>query len=37
MTVVCNDWYMLNFGIAMKSLNRPSTGFQREWITPRTE
>ncbi len=22
-TVVCSDWYMLNFGIATKSLNRP--------------
>ena len=22
-TVVCSDWYMLNLGIAMKSLNRP--------------
>ena len=35
-TVVCSDWYMLNLGIAMKSLNRPGTGFQRAWITPRT-
>ena len=23
MTVVCSDWYMLNLGIAMKSLKRP--------------
>ena len=36
MTVVCSDWYMLNFGIAMKSLNRPGTGLHLEWITPRT-
>ena len=35
MTVVWSDWYMLTFGIAMKSLNRPGTGFQSEWITPR--
>jgi hypothetical protein len=33
-TVVCSDWYMLNFGIAMKSLNRPGSGFHSEWITP---
>jgi hypothetical protein len=34
-TVVCSDWYMLNFGVAMKSLNRPGTGCQFAWITPR--
>ena len=33
-TVVCSDWYMLNLGIAMKSLNRPGSGFHSEWITP---
>ena len=33
-TVVWSDWYMLNFGIAMKSLKRPGSGFQSEWITP---
>ena len=33
-TVVCSDWYMLNFGIAMKSLNRPGSGFHSEWMTP---
>ena len=33
-TVVCSDWYMLNFGIAMKSLKRPGSGFHSEWITP---
>ena len=33
-TVVCNDWYMLNFGIAMKSLKRPGSGFHSEWIAP---
>ena len=36
MTVVCSDWYMLNFGIATKSLNRPDTGFQRLCSTPST-
>jgi hypothetical protein len=35
-TVVCSDWYMLNLGIAMKSLNRPGTGFHRAWTMPRT-
>src|SRR4030095_13593172 len=34
-TVVCSDWYMLTFGIAMKSLKRPGTGIQREGVTPR--
>ena len=34
MTVVCSDWYMLNFGIAMKSLKRPGSGFHSEWMTP---
>ena len=34
MTVVCSVWYMLNFGIAMKSLNRPGTGFQRACTMP---
>ena len=34
MIVVCSDWYMLNFGIAMKSLKRPGSGFHSEWITP---
>ena len=34
MTVVCSDWYMLNFGIATKSLNRPGTGFHRPWMIP---
>ena len=34
MTVVCSDWYMLNFGIAMKSLNRPGTGFHRACTMP---
>ena len=34
MTVVCSDWYMLNFGIAMKSLKRPGSGFQSECTTP---
>ena len=33
-TVVCSDWYMLNLGIAMKSLKRPGSGFHSEWITP---
>ena len=33
-TVVCSDWYMLNFGIAMKSLKRPGSGFHSEWMTP---
>ena len=33
-TVVCSDWYMLNLGIAMKSLKRPGSGFQSEWIAP---
>ena len=33
-TVVCRDWYMLNFGIATKSLKRPGTGFQRLCSTP---
>jgi hypothetical protein len=33
-TVVCSDWYMLNFGMAMWSLNRPGSGFHREWMTP---
>ena len=33
-TVVCSDWYMLNLGIAMKSLNRPGTGFHCAWIAP---
>ncbi len=33
-TVVCSDWYMLNFGIATKSLKRPGTGFHRAWMTP---
>ena len=33
-TVVCSDWYMLNFGIAMKSLNRPGTGLQVAWMMP---
>src|SRR5207302_9097776 len=35
MTVVWSDWYMLTFGIAMKSLKRPGTGFHSEWMTPR--
>ena len=34
MTVVCSDWYMFDFGMAMKSLKRPGTGFQSEWTTP---
>jgi hypothetical protein len=34
MIVVCSDWYMLNLGIAMKSLKRPGRGFHSEWITP---
>jgi len=29
-TVVWSDWYMLTLGIAIKSLKRPGTGFQRE-------
>ena len=33
-TVVCSDWYMLNFGIATQSLKRPGSGFQSEWMTP---
>ncbi len=33
-TVVCSDWYMLNFGIATKSLKRPGSGFHNEWMTP---
>ena len=33
-TVVWRDWYMLDFGIAMKSLKRPGTGFQSEWTMP---
>ena len=34
MTVVCSDWYMLNFGIAMKSLKRPGTGCQCACMMP---
>ena len=33
-TVVCSDWYMLNLGIAMKSLKRPGRAFHSEWIAP---
>ena len=33
-TVVCSEEYMLNFGIAMKSLKRPGSGFHSEWMTP---
>ena len=33
-TVVCSAWYMLNLGIATKSLKRPGSGFQSEWMTP---
>ena len=33
-TVVWSAWYMLNLGIATKSLKRPGSGFQSEWITP---
>ena len=33
-TVVCSDWYMLNFGIATKSLNRPGTGCQCACMMP---
>src|SRR5438046_9923540 len=35
MTVVWSDWYMLTFGIAMKSLKRPATGFHSERIMPK--
>ncbi len=31
-TVVCSEEYMLNFGMATKSLNRPGSGFHSEWI-----
>ena len=31
---MCSDWYMLDFGMAMKSLKRPGSGFHSEWITP---
>ena len=34
MTVVWSDWYMLGLGMAMKSLNRPGTGFHSWWISP---
>ena len=34
MTVVCSDWYMLNFGIATKSLKRPGTGCQCACMMP---
>jgi hypothetical protein len=34
MTVVCSEEYMLNFGMAMKSLKRPGSGFHSEWMTP---
>ncbi len=33
-TVVCRAWYMLALGIATKSLKRPGSGFQSEWMTP---
>ncbi len=33
-TVVCSDWYMLNLGIATKSLKRPGSGFHSECTTP---
>jgi hypothetical protein len=33
-TVVCSDWYMLNFGIAMKSLKRPGTGDHEACTVP---
>lgn len=33
-TVVCSDWYMLNFGIATKSLKRPGTGCQWACMMP---
>jgi hypothetical protein len=33
-TVVWSAWYMLNLGIATKSLNRPGSGFHSEWMTP---
>jgi len=33
-TVVCSAWYMFAFGIATKSLKRPGSGFQSEWMTP---
>ena len=33
-TVVCSAWYMLDLGIAMKSLKRPGSGFQIEWMMP---
>ena len=33
-TVVCSDWYMLNLGIATKSLKRPGSGFHSECTMP---
>ena len=33
-TVVWSAWYMFAFGIAMKSLKRPGSGFQSEWMIP---
>ena len=33
-TVVWSAWYMFAFGIAMKSLKRPGSGFHSEWMIP---
>ena len=33
-TVVWSVWYRFIFGVAMKSLKRPGSGFQSAWMTP---
>lgn len=35
-TAVCSDWYRLNLGAAMKSLNSEITGVKQVWSSPRT-
>ncbi|OSY49294.1 hypothetical protein BG846_05057 [Streptomyces fradiae ATCC 10745 = DSM 40063] len=35
-TAVCSDWYRLNFGAAMKSLNSEITGVKQVCSSPST-